>query len=187
MNIKNLISKYKPYNDQEEKDKETILKWIDSFDDVLTRNNEFAHFTSSAFIVNKERTKALMIYHNIYDSWAWTGGHVDGESNFLSVAIKEAKEETGIKKITPLTKEIELLDIHAISGHIKKGKWVSPHLHLSVAYLCEANDREIVGIKEDENSAVKWISLDEVVASSKELQLRAIYQKAIDKIRENHS
>jgi len=89
MNIKKLIKNYTPYNEQEEQDKEIILKWIDTFDDVLTRNNEFAHFTSSAFVVNKTRDKALMIHHNIYNSWAWTGGHADGESDFLNVALRE--------------------------------------------------------------------------------------------------
>jgi len=70
MNLREQIENYKPYNEQEEKDKQTILKYIDTFDDVLTRNNEFGHFTASSWAVNKERTKVLMIYHNIYKSWA---------------------------------------------------------------------------------------------------------------------
>lgn len=70
---------------------------------VLTRKNEFSHLTSSSFIVNKERTKVLMIHHNIYDSWAWTGGHADGEVDLLSVALRETQEETGIKSATPLS------------------------------------------------------------------------------------
>ena len=89
MSLKEKIQNYKPYNEQEEKDKEIMLKYIDTFDDVLTRNNEFGHFTASAWVVNKERTKVLMIYHNIYNSWAWTGGHADGEDDLLSVAIRE--------------------------------------------------------------------------------------------------
>lgn len=47
MNLREQIKNYKPYNEQEEKDKQTILKYIDTFDDVLTRNNEFGHFTAS--------------------------------------------------------------------------------------------------------------------------------------------
>ena len=64
MNLKEQIEKYEPYNEQEAKDKETMLKYINTFDDVLTRNNEFGHFTASSWVVNKERTKVLMIYHN---------------------------------------------------------------------------------------------------------------------------
>ncbi len=64
-NLKNNIEKFKPFNEQEEVDKRIMLKYIYDFDDVLTRQNEYGHFTSSAFVLNKERTKMLMIYHNI--------------------------------------------------------------------------------------------------------------------------
>lgn len=99
MELREKIEKYIPYNEQEEKDKQTILKYMDSFNDVLTRNNEFAHFTASSWVVNKERTKVLMIYHNIYKSWAWTGGHSDGEKDLLATAIRELKEETSVENV----------------------------------------------------------------------------------------
>lgn len=62
MKLKEQIENYKPYNEQEEKDKEVMLKYINTFDDVLTRNNEFGHFTTSSWSINKEKTKVLMIY-----------------------------------------------------------------------------------------------------------------------------
>ena len=89
--LKENLEKFVPYNEQEETDKRIMLKYLKDFDDVLTRQNEYGHFTSSAFILNKERTKLLMIYHKIYNSWAWTGGHSDGEENLLNVALKEAE------------------------------------------------------------------------------------------------
>jgi len=61
----------------------------------LLRDNEIAHITSSGFILNKSLDKALLIHHNIRNVWAWTGGHADGNSNLLEVAIQEAVEETG--------------------------------------------------------------------------------------------
>ncbi|NLL29984.1 MAG: NUDIX domain-containing protein, partial [Clostridiales bacterium] len=106
-NIKNYI----PYNEQEARDKETMLYAISNFNNLLTRENPLAHFSSSGYIVNKDRTKVLMIYHNIYDSWSWTGGHTDGDEDFLHVAIKEAKEETGIKHIKPVSENIFSLDV----------------------------------------------------------------------------
>ena len=114
------IENYEPYNEQEIKDKDLILKCIKLHDDILTRENTIAHITSSGYIVNKSRTKVLMIYHKIYKSWAWTGGHADGDSNLLHVAIKEAKEETGLKNVTPITENILGLDVLNVNGHVKK-------------------------------------------------------------------
>ena len=64
--LKNNIEMFVPYNEQEEVDRKIMLKYINDFDDTLTRQNEYGHFTSSAFVINKERTKILMIYHKIY-------------------------------------------------------------------------------------------------------------------------
>ena len=104
--LKENLEKFVPYNEQEETDKRIMLKYLKDFDDVLTRQNEYGHFTSSAFILNKERTKLLMIYHKIYNSWAWTGGHSDGDNDLLYVAMNEAKEETGIKNVRPISEDI---------------------------------------------------------------------------------
>lgn len=180
--LKDKINKYTPINEQEEKDKLTTLKFIETFDDVLTRQNEFGHFTSSSWIVNKQRTKALMIYHNIYDSWAWTGGHADGDENLLNVAIKEAKEETGITKIKPVVNDIFSLEIICVNGHVKKGKYVSSHLHFNTSFLLEADDSEDLKINEEENSGVKWFDIKEAVEMSKEPWVKNIYQKIVNKM-----
>ncbi|MDV2887536.1 NUDIX domain-containing protein, partial [Alkalihalophilus pseudofirmus] len=73
-----------------------MLRYIDTFPDILTRKNEFAHFSSSAWTVNKDRTKVLMAFHNIYQSWSWLGGHADGDDHLLRVALRETREETGL-------------------------------------------------------------------------------------------
>ncbi|MGL6105852.1 NUDIX hydrolase [Romboutsia sp.] len=178
--IKKLES-YIPLNEQEEKDKEIILDFIEKNENVLTRENEVAHVTSSGFIVNKNRDKVLMIHHNIYKSWGWTGGHADGDSNLLEVAIKEAKEETGVENIIPATEEICCIDILPVKAHVKKGKYVAPHLHLSVAYVLVANESEEVKIKADENSGVAWVEIEKVLELTNEEHMKYVYQKLIDK------
>lgn len=108
-----------------------------------------------------------MIHHNIYDSCSLTGGHADGEEDLLAVAIKEAKEETGVKNIQPVTMDIFALDILSVLGHMKSGKYVSAHIYLSVAYICEADENEILVFKADENSDVKWIPISDLPKVSK--------------------
>ena len=94
MNLFEIVQKYEPKNLQEKQDKVQMLEFIKNNNDYLLRENKTGHFTTSAWAVNKERTKVLMVYHNIYDSWSWTGGHSDGEENLCNVALKELKEET---------------------------------------------------------------------------------------------
>lgn len=184
MNLRDQIENYKPYNEQEKQDKILILKYIDTFDDVLTRNNEFGHFTASAWVVNKERTKVLMIYHNIYKSWDWTGGHADGESDLLSVAIRELKEETGVKNITILDNNIFSLEIMRVDGHVKRGKYVSTHVHLNISYLLEVDENDLLRIKEDENSGVKWVNIEDVEkVSSEKWLVENVYNKLNEKLK----
>lgn len=183
MKLKEEIKNYKPYNEQEEKDKEVMLKYIETFDNLLTRENEFAHFTASNWIVNKEKTKVLMIYHNIYKSWAWTGGHADGEEDLLSVALREAKEETSLQNLKVLSNGIYGLQILTVDGHIKKGKYVASHLHLDCCFLIEADENEVTKIKEDENSGVKWVNIEEAIKVTNEAKMIPIYEKLNEKLK----
>lgn len=118
------IEKYRPYNEQEEMDKPLILNWIKNEKDAFLRENKIAHITASAWVVNKDRSKVLMVYHNIYHSWSWLGGHADGETDLLSVAIREVKEEAGISKVYPVSEEIFSLESLTVDGHVKNGKYV---------------------------------------------------------------
>lgn len=184
MNYIEQIKNYKPYNEQEEKDKEIMLKYINTFENILTRDNEFAHFTASSWVLNKERTKVLMIYHNIYKSWAWTGGHADGDTNLLYTAMREVKEETGLKNVKPIQEDIFSLEIICVNGHIKRGKYVGAHVHLNCTYLLEADENEKLSIKEDENSGVKWIPIDEVKNVSNEKWIvENVYEKINRKLK----
>ena len=184
--LKASIEKFTPYNEQEEVEKRIMLNYIKDFNDVLTRQNEYGHFTSSAFVFNKERTKILMIYHKIYNSWAWVGGHSDGDSDLLYVAMKEAKEETGIKNVEPISKDIYSLELINVNGHEKRGKYVGSHVHLNVTYLLEADESEEIRIKEDENSGVKWVPIDDILNVTSEVWVRdRVYAKILDKMKKD--
>ena len=167
-----------PWNDQEVRDKEETLRRLKSGEALLDRSNTSAHLTASAWVVSPDRRQVLMAYHNLYDSWAWLGGHADGEEDMLAVALKEVREESGLKNVRPLTEDIFSLEILAVAGHEKKGQFVSSHLHLNVTYLLEADPADPVRCKEDENKAVGWFTLDDAIAASKEPWFQErVYQK----------
>ena len=177
------IRAYHPVNEQEERDKELILHCLNTEKDIFTRENRIAHMTASAWVVNRSRTKVLMVYHNIYHSWSWLGGHADGEEDLLKVALKEVREESGILHVEPVCKEICSLEVLTVDGHIKKGAYVSSHLHLNVTYLLQADDTDTLHIKEDENSNVAWFSPEDAIAASSEPWFREhIYRKLNDRL-----
>lgn len=184
MNLTEQLKAYPPCCEQEAQDRELMLRYLSQFPhDILTRDNPMAHFTASAWVVTPKRDKVLMIYHNIYDSWAWTGGHADGESDLLQVAMREVTEETGLQNIRPVTKGIWSLEILSVDAHTRRGKFVSAHLHLNVTYLIEAEDTDALCVNPDENSGVCWFSAEEVVARSNEPEMRVVYQKLMDKLK----
>jgi len=177
------IKKYQPYNEQERVDQMLILDFIEKNPNHLFRENLTAHLTSSAIVVNQAKNKVLFAYHNIYDSWSWVGGHNDGDPDMLKVAIKEAKEETGIEDVQALSEDIFMIDVIYVENHQKNGQLVPDHLHLNVTYLLMADDRQSLSVKKDENQAVAWIPLDKVFDKISEPRMVPIYQKAFDKLK----
>lgn len=180
----NQIQQYQPWNEQEQRDKEVILERLHKDPDIFYRTSPLAHMSASAWVVNQERTKVLLVYHNIYRSWSWLGGHSDGEKDLLSTAMKEVREESGAEHIRAVSKDIFSLEVLTVDGHEKKGEYVPSHLHLNVTYLLEADEADSLRVKEDENSAVAWFGLEEAVAASAEpwFQQR-IYRKLNQKLR----
>lgn len=176
------IKNYIPANEQEQHDKEQMLAFVQANDNCLTRENTVAHFTTSIWTVNKERTKTLMVYHNIYNSWSWIGGHADGVENLAEVALRELQEETGVENASLVSDEIFSLETLTVDGHIKKGAYVPCHLHFNVTYLAEADEAETLVVKEDENQAVKWFTFEEALeASTEPWMVEHVYKKLVEK------
>lgn len=175
--VKQCMETYHPTNQQEIADQEVILKYMDIFNDMLVRDNKLIHFTASSWILNPTHDKVLMIYHNIYDSWGWTGGHADGDADFLHVAIKEAQEETGIQNFRLLSDEILGLDILPVWHHIKREQFISSHQHANVTYLLEAEEHQPLIIKPDENQGVKWIAIADIKKYVSEPDMIPVYEK----------
>ena len=139
-----------------------------------------AHFTASAWVVNPERTKTLMIYHNIYQSWSWVGGHADGEQDLALVAAKELAEETGLEDARLARRGLLSCEVLTVDGHRKHGAYVPSHLHLNGTYLFEADEHAKLRIAPDENSGVRWLTFEEALAASTEpWMVEHVYRKLI--------
>ena len=234
------IASYHPFNEQEAADRHVMLRVLKTNRFCFDRKSQ-AHFTCSAWVVNPEKTQTIMVFHNIYNSWSWIGGHADGCSDLAAVALRELREETGVeharivspwecvdrpsrrpnadKKAKASTNEISnemvsangisnetasankipnevvnasapsptsplfSLEVLTVDGHEKNNRYISSHLHLNVTYLVEVDPSEALRIKPDENSGVKWVSLDQVLNMSDEPWIRErIYAKLLAKL-----
>lgn len=185
MSLYESIAAFQPFNEQEATDKEVILHALKSDPHCLDRSAQ-AHMTCSIWTVDAAMKQTLMVYHNVYDSWSWIGGHADGEHDLAAVALRELEEETGVANahLVPCGPGgIFSLEVLTVDGHEKRGAYVGSHLHLNVTYLAIADPKEPLRIKPDENNAVAWMPLNEAIERSSEPWIRdRIYRKLIDKL-----
>ena len=150
------LKQFRPYDAIEAEARDMIMGEIERQGErLLDRENE-AHITSSAFIVNPARDKVLMVHHNLRNAWSWPGGHADGMHDPEVNARKELLEETGVSDAR-LLGGIASLEIFHVPAHVKRGKPVAAHRHLSIAYIYEVDESAQLKVCPDENSSVQWL------------------------------
>ena len=180
MHYLDAIRTYVPKNEQEQCDQEFFLRFAAANPDCLRRDNDLAHFTASAWLVNPDRSKVLMVWHNLYKSWSWTGGHADGEADLAAVALREVREETGLEAPRLVSPSPISLESLTVDGHVKHGKYLHSHLHLNLTYLIEADESAPLRSKPDENSGVRWFSPEEALeACTEPWMAENVYRKLI--------
>jgi 8-oxo-dGTP pyrophosphatase MutT (NUDIX family) len=182
MKFKDIITHYIPLDAQEVSDQKLMLQLLNSQDNLLDRNTLYAHVTSSVFIINPDKTKVLLGFHNIYQSWGWFGGHNDLDEDCKHVALKEAIEETGIHDFKFYSEECISIDCIYVGNHIKKGVYISDHLHLNVTYGLIAEDTVDFMHNEEEHQGLKWFDIDTFLDYVKEDRMKPIYTKILSRM-----
>ncbi len=184
MQILKDLETYKPFDENEACDVKSIKQFLTAFGEFgFSRECLPAHMATIVWVVNPERTKVLMGYHNLYKVFTWFGGHADEELDLLENAKKELTEETGISnyKILNNGNAFDYSTIH-VEMHIKRGKRVPEHLHYNAAYLFEISEDENFRIAEGENSAISWVDVNEIHNHCDCEAVRIGYKRLMDKI-----
>lgn len=153
--LRELLTAYNPDNALEESFKLEMLAFINEHHDCFERSLIKGHITASAWLLNADHSQALLMHHSKLDQWFQLGGHCDGDSDVLGVAIKEAREESGIASIQPVSADIFDIDIH----EIPPSKSTPAHLHYDVRFLLHVTDTQHV-VQNHESKELRWISQD---------------------------
>jgi 8-oxo-dGTP pyrophosphatase MutT (NUDIX family) len=151
-NFREILEQYFPTDPEEINCKKRMLDFLANHPNCFERSFQLGHFTASCWLMNAVGDKALLMHHKKLDRWLQLGGHADGNSNLLDVAIREAQEESGIEKIVAVSPTIFDIDIHPIPSNAKEPE----HEHFDVRFLLQTQESDDFK-KNDESHALMWI------------------------------
>ena len=170
-NLIKLLTEYEPsINEADAKPK--MLEFVQANPNCFERELAIGHITGSAWLLNREGDKALLMHHLKLNKWLQPGGHADGETDILSVAIKEAREESGINAIEPVMKNIFDLDIHEIPSNAKN----KAHFHYDVRFLLQVTSDERLVLNEEAHE-LKWFGKNKANLPTQEDSVTRMFDK----------
>lgn len=164
--VQKLLQEHKSQFIVEQKFINDTLEFIDMNTDFYTRENTIGHITASAWILDKEMEHGLLIHHRKLNKWFQPGGHIEPEDkSIFNASLREAKEETGIDKLIPISQNIFDIDIHVIPGNQKTPK----HLHYDIRFAFVTTTNEYT-INTNEVKDIKWIEINNALQTPEEFQ-----------------
>jgi len=131
-----------------------MIQFVERHVDCAERSLQFGHLTGSAWIVDRERKRTLLTHHRKLNKWLQLGGHADGELNPLAVALREAREESGLKKLRVVDEVVFDIDRHLIPAR----KTEPDHWHYDIRFMIEADPAEPIVVS-DESHDLAWIEI----------------------------
>lgn len=152
-----LLERYEALSPVDDEARRRIEAFVRAHADCFERTLVVGHVTGSAWIVDAARTRCLLTHHRKLDRWLQLGGHADGDPDILEVAMREAREESGLASLRPVGSSIFDCDVHPIPA--RKGE--PEHFHYDVRFLLEADADEPLVVSA-ESKDLAWVALAEV-------------------------
>ena len=172
----NQLNRYKVQYPQEYEKVDAMIHLLTKQKNCFDRDNWEGHFTGSAWVVDASRNWVILTHHRKLGLWLQLGGHADGNSNLIDVALKEAKEESGLTQIKVLSNEIFDLDIHKIP----KCYGDPTHFHYDIRFILEADRLSENLLMSQESHDVDWIRIDRVWEKTPEESMIRMVNKTRD-------
>ncbi len=131
-----------------------FIEFLSATPDCFERSLQTGHVTGSAWLVNATGLHVLLTHHKKLDMWIQLGGHADGDSDILRVAMREAREESGLSSIDPVFPRIFDIDVHQIPARPSEPE----HLHWDVRYALRATGKEEF-TPSGESHELRWVEI----------------------------
>jgi 8-oxo-dGTP pyrophosphatase MutT (NUDIX family) len=175
MHREDLLHKLQRYEPSEWADAEARRRmeaFVRAHPDCFERSLTCGHLTGAAWLLDRAGGRVLLTHHRKLDCWLQLGGHADGDGDLLTVALREAKEESGIESIAVVTEDIFDLDVHPIPAHGGE----PAHYHYDVRFLLQVTGDEIYRVTA-ESMDLAWFSMDELATLEVDESVRRMYRK----------
>jgi 8-oxo-dGTP pyrophosphatase MutT (NUDIX family) len=166
------LSVYEPFNRREAQMADTLRQFVAAHADCFERSLLIGHITGSAWVIDYARTSALLTHHRKLNKWLQPGGHADGDPDILRVAMREAREESGLADIQPVSDGIFDIDIHLIPARGREPE----HLHYDVRFLLKADRNAPLAVSQESRS-LAWAPLDAIAQLNPEESIARMVAK----------
>jgi 8-oxo-dGTP pyrophosphatase MutT (NUDIX family) len=151
-NFVETLASIRPYSDRRAAVKELALLLARTVPDIAERTTAPVHATASAFVVDATGGRVLLVWHPKFSRWLQPGGHCDGDTDALAVAVREVREETGLR--------LELND-PPFDVDVHPGEpGGAPHVHVDIRFVAHADS--YIELQSPEGLELRWFGLDDV-------------------------
>jgi 8-oxo-dGTP pyrophosphatase MutT (NUDIX family) len=180
--IGRILEAYTPRSDAERRDVERVQALLAVTDDPWTRA-QLLHVTGSAIVVHPPSQRVLLRWHARMQGWLQVGGHGDpGESDPFAVAVREAREETGLSDLTAWPDPLEPRVVQVAIVPVPAGKGEPPHEHADIRYALQTTTPDAVQ-PEDEVAQLRWLSVDQALEEVGQDNLRVCLSRIASQLR----
>ena len=172
-----LITTYKAQHPEEMETIQRLTTFIQNNTHCFNRTLTVGHITGSAWLTHPDGSKVLLTHHRKLNKWLQLGGHADGQTDILSVAQREAVEESGLSNIVPLSHHIFDIDIHPIPANSRE----AAHDHYDIRFALQAIGSDHVRVSEESHD-LSWVpitALHEITSEISILRMRRKWLKSI--------
>jgi 8-oxo-dGTP pyrophosphatase MutT (NUDIX family) len=156
---------------------------VEGHADCFLRTCRPGHVTGAAWILSADRRRCLLTHHRKLDRWLQMGGHADGQWQVEEVALREAREESGMTRFDLVPVDGVLMpldvDVHEIPArHDASGQLVEDaHEHHDVRFLLIAHAHQETCCS-NESHEIGWFTPDEIEKLTDEESVLRMLRKA---------